>query len=88
MTCDGGSTQFAAYLLRYTAQRKKQLEANPPGTAKSNVINAIDMGTEVKAPGTGDAPKNWAHAGDPRFAKLVFSIKCPGGKGEAEPVIP
>jgi hypothetical protein len=84
-TCDGGKTTFVGYLQRYTPEAKKDIAV----ALKHGVPPGVGLGpnaTEIKAPGTGDAPKSWLKFADPRSAKLR-AVTCPGG-GEAEPASP
>jgi hypothetical protein len=87
-SCDGGKTQFVAYLERYTPQAKKAMEAArdalkrgdkdarpPPMQGLGNI--------EVKKPGA----KDWVNRASGTGVEIT-RVTCPDGKGTPEAVVP
>jgi hypothetical protein len=73
-TCNGGAP-FVAYLQRYKADTKKQIEDGlAHGVPVGMGVTAASI--EIKAPKTGDDPKKWMVQMDPRTSGIL-NVKCP-----------
>jgi hypothetical protein len=82
-SCDGGKTRFVGYLERFTPEAKKRIESAKAGPGGGGSVGPGD--TEVKKPGAGNS---WVSRANFAEAAKVMQVTCPGGKGDAEMVMP
>ena len=91
----GGKNQFAGYLMRYTTDAAKRLEAAKRGDAAAAriqpgrpMLSLVDelaiSGTEIKKPGAGNA---WVRRSDIQAAQPILDVRGPDGQ-PADPVLP
>ena len=78
---------FVGYLMRYTPEGKKALEAadKMPPAARRNAGEGSVVENEVKKPLTGAA--GWVRSSD-ALATAVFNVTGPKGGSNIEPVVP
>jgi hypothetical protein len=82
-SCDDGKTKWTAYLERYTAAAKKQIEDTGAAPAFLGPMGA--PGREIKRPGA----DRWIDASALPEAAKVIQLKCPhGGRHPVTPVVP
>jgi hypothetical protein len=72
-TCDGGKTQWVAFLERYTPAAKQRLEN--PGQA-AGPMSLMGSGRQLKKPGAAE----WIDGGDVQQLAKVLNVNCPDGK--------
>lgn len=87
-TCDGGRTQFASYLERYTPEAHRKLEAARAQGADADpaIYEEVYLtGMEVKKPGAGQ----WVKLSDWERSTAISSPICPDGTlNNIEPTYP
>jgi hypothetical protein len=84
-TTDGGRTQFAGYVERFTPEARRRIEAaqrggegEPKGRPILSIIDELLIsGTEVKKPGPNHP---WVRRDDPRAGREVLDVKGPNGE--------
>lgn len=81
-SCDGGKTNFAGYLERFTPEAKKRLESGLAEfrSGKTQVPPSVGMGdSEVKKPG---AEHPWVSRTNVQAASKITKVQCPAGGGD------
>lgn len=89
-TCDGGKTKFVGALLRLSDAADKVIrplaDAKKFDDPKIAQVAEAQVGTEVKAPKTGDT--GWLKFETPGASRLINTPACQGGPGPAVAVMP
>jgi hypothetical protein len=81
-----GDKTFVGYLERFTPVAQKQITDARSTNNMGELTAALAIGTQVKAPLTGD--KGWVTEGRPAATKLEL-VSCPDGSvTPPEPVVP